>query len=62
VQAVPLQLQVSTRWTPVCGGNFHADSSTATGAATNPKHYVLKNMWVNLEFRSEQGRPPRRAR
>src|SRR5258708_32330993 len=63
VQAVPLQVT----GVDALGRPFAERTSTLIinchGCRYQSKHYVLKNMWVNLEVpHPEQGRPPRRVR
>ncbi len=63
VQAVPLQVT----GVDALGRPFAERTSTLIinchGCRYQSKHYVLKNMWVNLEVpHPEQGHPPRRVR
>ena len=63
VQAVPLQVT----GVEALGRPFAERTSTLIinchGCRYQSKHYVLKNMWVNLEVpHPEQGHPPRRVR
>src|SRR5215469_13324654 len=63
VQAVPLQVT----GVDALGRPFAERTSTLIinchGCRYQSKHYVLKNMWVNLEIpHPEQGHPPRRVR
>ena len=63
VQAVPLQVT----GVDALGRPFAERTSTLIinchGCRYQSKHYVLKNMWVNLEVpHPEQGQPPRRVR
>jgi hypothetical protein len=63
VQAVPLMVT----GVDALGRPFAERTSTLIinchGCRYQSKHYVLKNMWVNLEVpHSEQGHPPRRVR
>jgi hypothetical protein len=63
VQAVPLQVT----GVDALGRPFAERTSTLIinchGCRYQSKHYVLKNMWVNLEVpHSESGRPPRQVR
>jgi hypothetical protein len=63
VQAVPLQVT----GVDALGRPFSERTSTLIinchGCRYQSKHYVLKNMWVNLEIpHPEQGHPPRRVR
>jgi len=63
VQAVPLMVT----GVDALGRPFAERTSTLIinchGCRYQSKHYVLKNMWVNLEVpHPEQGHPPRRVR
>jgi hypothetical protein len=63
VQAVPLNVT----GVDALGRPFNERTSTLIinchGCRYQSKHYVLKNMWVNLEVpHPEQGQPPRRVR